>query len=166
MDGLLTFAHGQIRLGAKTVPGLLRDMRVGGAVRFDESERDGLSGKAKTPMGWEDCTISLTVDLLTEHSSSCYDKLAEIDALFRGHDNGANPRVLTVSNPHVTSRGIEKVVFSGLQSSETNQDDTLMAILKFTEHRPPIVRAEKRVSASNPSTQDPGLDHAIGGFGR
>lgn len=163
-DGLLSFAHGEIRLGKNVVPGILRDMRVRGGVRFDESERDGLSGKAKTPMGWEDCAITLVVDMLTDETGSCYAKLTALDALFRGHDNGANPRVLDVANPHVTARGIERVVFSRLESAETDQDDIIMATLGFTEHRPPVIRAEQRAGSSQegrPTSTEPGLDPAV-----
>lgn len=168
MDGLLTFEHGEVRLGNKLVPGVMKSQRIGGAVRFDETERDGLSGKAKTPMGWEDCAITLTVVLDTdEDGQSCYTKLAELDALFRGHDNGVNPRVLDVANPHVMARGIERVVFSRLDSSEDNQSDAIKATLGFTEHRPPIVRAEQRAVTTEggrpaSTATNPGLDPAIG----
>lgn len=162
MDGMLTFAHGEVRLGSNLVPGILKSMRVCGSVVFDEAERDGLSGKTKTPRGWDDCAITLGVELLTDNTN-CYDKLARLDALFRGHDNGANPRVLDVANPHVTARGIERVVFAGLDSSETDQDDVIMASLRFTEHRPPIIRAEKRVGTVSVKVGiGPGLDLSIG----
>ena len=162
MDGMLTFSHGEVRLGSKLVPGILKSLRVRGSVVFDEAEADGMSGKTKTPKGWDDCAISLSVELLTD-DTTCYDKLTQLDALFRGYDNGANPRVLDVANPHVTARGIERVVFAGLDSSETDQDDVVMASLRFTEHRPHIIRAEKRVGrASTTATADPGLATAIG----
>jgi hypothetical protein len=165
MDGLLNFAHGEVRLGSHTVPGILRTLRVGGKVRFDESEPDGLSGKAKTPMGWEDCAVSLGVELLTDERGTCYDKLAELDGLFRGHDNGANPRVLDVANAHLTARGIERVVFAGLDSSESDRDDVILATLHFTEHRPPVIRLEQVVGAAHDAANRvyaPGLDPAIG----
>ena len=162
-DGTLTFAHGEVRLGGSAVPGILRGLNIRGSVRFDESERDGLSGKAKTPMGWEDCDVSLTVELLTDEASDCYDKLGKVDALFRGRDNGANPRVLTVANAHVTARGIERVVFSGLDSRETDQDDVIEAVLKFIEYCPPVVRAEQRAGSRSgqTTTSDPGLASAV-----
>ncbi|OIQ51035.1 hypothetical protein BerOc1_02980 [Pseudodesulfovibrio hydrargyri] len=162
MDGMLTFSHGEVRLGSKLVPGILKSLSVRGSVVFAEAERDGLSGKTKTPKGWDDSAISLTVELLTDETS-CYDKLAALDALFRGHDNGANPRVLDVANAHVTARGIERVVFAGLDSSETDQDDVIQASLKFTEHRPPIIKAEKRVGRTGGiGAPGPALARAIG----
>lgn len=162
MDGMLTFSHGEVRLGAQLVPGILKSLNVRGAVVFDEAERDGLSGKTKTPKGWDDSMIMLTVELLTD-DTTCYDKLASLDALFRGHDNGANPRVLDVANSHVTARGVGRVVFAGLDSAETDRDDVIMATLRFTEHRPPIIRAEKRVGTTIVKVGiGPGLDVSIG----
>ncbi|MGE4195449.1 MAG: hypothetical protein AB7E51_18855 [Pseudodesulfovibrio sp.] len=164
MDGVLTFFHGEIRLGSKLVPGILKGVQVRGTVVFDEAESDGLSGKLRTPKGWDDCAVTFTVELLTESDSTCYDKLASLDALFRGYDNAANPRVLDVANPHITSRGIERVVFAGLDSSETDQDDVVLAVLNFTEHRPPVIRAEKRTANASAESQGsgPGLDASIG----
>jgi len=163
MDGMLTFEHGEVRLGSQTVPGILKSMRVRGAVVFDEAEPDGMSGKTKTPKGWDDCAITLTIDLLTDDRATCYDRLAKLNALFKGYDNGANPRVLDVANPHISARGIERVVFAGLDSSESNQDDVVMASLRFTEHRPTIIRAEKRVGTLAVKVGiGPGLDISIG----
>ncbi|WP_419787210.1 hypothetical protein [Pseudodesulfovibrio sp.] len=162
MDGLLTFSHGEVRLGSKLVPGILKSLNVRGSVLFDEAERDGLSGKTKTPKGWDDSVITLVVELLTD-DTTCYDKLAQVNALFRGHDNGANPRVLDVANAHVTARGVERVVFAGLDSSESDRDDVILTNLKFTEHRPPIIRAEKRISRTATATStEPGLAANIG----
>ncbi len=142
MDGLLTFEHGEVRLGSVMVPGVLKSIRVRGAVVFDEAETDGLSGKTKTPKGWDDSAISITVALVTD-TTTCYHKLAQINTLFRRHDIRANPLVLDVANPHITARGVERVVFCGLMSAESNKDDVIVATLDFTEHRPPIVVAEK-----------------------
>ena len=166
MDGMLTFSHGEVRLGSKLVPGILKSLNVRGAVVFDEAERDGLSGKTKTPKGWDDSAITLTVELLTD-DTTCYDKLASLDALFRGHDNGANPRVLDVANAHVSARGVEGVVFAGLDSAETDQDDVILATLRFTEHRPPIIRAEKRISKTvSTGSTEPGLATGISEWSR
>ena len=162
MDGMLTFSHGEVRLGSKLVPGILKSLNVRGAVVFDEAERDGLSGKTKTPKGWDDSAITLTVELLTDETT-CYDKLAALDALFRGHDTAANPRVLDVANAHVSARGVERVVFAGLDSSESDRDDVILATLRFSEHRPPIIRAEKRVGTLAVKVGiGPGLDISIG----
>lgn len=167
MDGLLTFEHGEIRLGDTLVPGVLQRLTVGGRVRYDEAEQDGLSGKTKTPMGWEDSEVSITLLLLTDAHSDCYSKLAAVNRLFKGHDNGANPRVLRVANPHLAARDVDEVVFDSLESMESDEDDTIEVTLRFTEHNPPIQVVEQRagtVVAANTTDSmiaGPGLSPVI-----
>lgn len=153
-DGLLGFADGEVRLGNDILPGILVSQSVSDAVRFDEAEQDGLSGKVKVPMGWEDAEFSLTLDLLTDADSDCYDKLTELNAIFRGIDNGANPRVYTVTNRHARARGIDQVVFSGLDSAEDDKNDVIRATLTFVEHLPPIMRQENQVAATDQAAGD------------
>jgi len=147
----LTFEHGLVHLGDLVLPGVFKNQNIRNTVRFDEAEQDGMSGKVKTPLGWDDAAITLAVELLTDRESSCYEKLAELDSIFKGHDNGGNPMVYDITNPHVTARGIHQVVFSGLDSSESDSDDVMQASLNFTEHNPPIVKVEQQVTASGPA---------------
>ena len=151
-DGILTFEHGEVTLAGKLVPGILKSQSIGCSVRFDEAEQDGVSGKVKTPLGWDDSDISLTLDLLTDEESNCYEKLAALNAVFKGHDNGGNPKVYEISNPHIIARGVHQVVFAGLDSEESDGDDIISASLKFTEHEPPIQKVEKQGSAPGGST--------------
>lgn len=149
LDGYLDFEHGQIVLGGVLLPGVLRSQSIGAQVRFDEAEQDGVSGKKKTPLGWTDAGVSLTLDLLSDDAKDCYAKLKSLNSIFKGHDNGGNPKVYTVTNPHMLARGIDQVVFSSLESSESDQDDTIQVTLKFQEHNPPIIAVEKRANASD-----------------
>jgi hypothetical protein len=166
MDGYLTFEHGNVKLGGTLLPGILTSLRVKGDVRFDSASPDGMSGKTKTPLGWEDAAIVLALDLLTESGSDCYEKVGQLNALFKGYDNDANPRVLTVVNRHMAARGVERVVFSGFETAETERDDVIVATLSFTEHNPVITRAEsaanQRVVGQGNNTKDPGLAGGIG----
>lgn len=148
-DGILKFEDGQITLGGRIAPGILQSLLVAGRVRFDEAEQDGLSGKTKVPMGWEDADITLVVELVSEEASTCYDKLSEINAIFKGTDNGGNPNVYDVVNAHTLARGIERVVFAGLTSQETDDDDVILANLAFIEHIPPVTAIEERAAAGD-----------------
>jgi hypothetical protein len=165
-DGLLTFDDGIVQLAGARIPGILKSLSIAGQVRFDEAEQDGLSGKVKVPMGWTDADITLVVELTTESGLDCYDKLAQINATFKGTDNGGNPKVFDVVNRHAIARGIERVVFAGLGSRETDEDDVILADLAFVEHVPPVTKIEERVSASGgqaPETTalEPELDSSI-----
>lgn len=147
---LLTFEDGIVRIGGEELPGILSDLRVSGRVRFDEQEVDKSSGKKKTPQGWEDADISLTLYLTTDAAGTCYDKLEVLDGHFRKTDGKANPTIFTVANRHLLARGVRRVVFSRLDSAETSQTDEIRASLAFVEHNPPIIKLE-RAQAKQPT---------------
>ena len=143
---LLTFEDGIVRLNGEELPGILADIKVGCSVRFDEQSVDKASGKKKTPQGWEDADISLSLYLLTDESGTCYDKLDALNGVFKGTDGKANPQIFTVANRHLQARGVRQVVFSKLDSSESMATDDIKASLSFVEHNPPIVRQEQAIA--------------------
>lgn len=143
MSRLLTFADGEIRLAGELVPGILSSLRVDGKVRFDEQAVDGASGTKKIPLGYEDCAVSLGLFLLTDEQSTCYDKLAQVSAMFKSLDDKANPKIFDVANRHLLARGVRQVVFFRLESAEDTYTDEIRATLSFLEHNPPIIRTEQ-----------------------
>ena len=140
---LIVFEDGVITLGGEEVPGILQSLSVDGKVRFDEQKVDGSSGKKKTPQGFEDCEISVSLYLVTDEESSCYDKLETLSGMFRKVDAKANPQVYDVANRHLLARGVRQVVFSKLQTAEDDVTDEITASLGFVEHNPPVVKTEK-----------------------
>ena len=92
---LITFADGVVTLGEAEVPGVLRDLRVDGKVRFDEQKVDGTSGKKKTPQGFEDSDIMMSFILGTDSETNCYDKLETVAGMFRSVDDKTNPKIYT-----------------------------------------------------------------------
>lgn len=162
-DGRLTFEHGQLRLNGSLVPGILKNQVIKGSVRFDTADPDGHSGTVRTPLGWEDSDIVLVVELISEEQTvpytgtqGVYEKLAQINRIFKGRDNGANPKIYDVDNVHANARDISQVVFSGLQSIETDEDDVLEVHMNFTEHRPYEQVVEGQVSVSDKPYTDGG----------
>lgn len=148
----LTFDDGKVTLGGKVIPGILVNQSIRGQVRFDKTEQEGAgSGKVKVAMGWEDADVCLQVDLLTDDDGTCYEKLTKLNAIFIGTDNKARPQVYTVVNSHLMARGIRQVVFSGLDSSETDLEDVINCNLAFVEEKPAVVESEKRVLAGGKS---------------
>lgn len=139
----IVFEDGIISLGGEEVPGILRSLSVSGQVRFDEQKVDGASGKKKTPVGFEDCDISISLYLITDDDSNCYEKLEKLAGMFGKTDEKANPQVYEVMNRHIFLRGIRQVVFSKLSTSENDKSDEIIATLGFVEHNPPIVKTEK-----------------------
>ena len=143
MPKAIVFEDGVVSLGGKDLPGIMTDLRVAGQVRFDEQKVDGQSGKNKTPQGFEDSTISVGLDLLSDSDSDCYEKLEELNGIFKNVDSKANPLICSAVSRHLLARGIRQVVFDKLDSAESDEDDYIRVSLNFTEHNPPIVRTEK-----------------------
>ena len=142
-SNLITFEDGVVTLAGEEVPGILHSLRVDGKVRFDEQKVDGSSGKKKTPQGFEDSDIMISLYLVTVDDSSCYDKLETLSGMFRKVDDKANPQIYTVANRHLLARGVRQVCFSKLQTAENDRTDEITATLGFVEHNPPVVKTEK-----------------------
>lgn len=152
-SNLITFEDGVVRLAGEEVPGILNALRVDGKVRFDEQKVDGSSGKKKTPQGFEDSDIMISLYMVTDDDTSCYDKLETLSGMFRKVDDNANPQIYTVANRHLLARGVRQVVFSRLCSSENDRTDEIMATLGFVEHNPPVVKTEK-AQAKTPTSKE------------
>ncbi len=146
MSDALKFEDGTIALGGVTLGGILKSLSVRGSVVFDEVKQDGVSGKRKMAMGYNDADLSVTIELLTDDTSTCYDKLESLDAVFKDVDNKGMPLVYDVLNRHAGARRINQVVFSSLDTSESDQDDVILASLNFVEHKPAIIKVEQQAN--------------------
>jgi hypothetical protein len=145
----LSVEHGAVTLGDVTVAGVLQRLTVGGRVRYDEAEQDGLSGKTRTPMGWEDADITATLLLTTGESGTCYHKARQLARLFKGHDQDGDPQVYRVANAHLAAHDVDEVVFEGLTTEENVLTDAITATLRFREYTPAIMAAETRSTFSD-----------------
>jgi hypothetical protein len=146
---LLTWEDGVVKIDGQELPGILFDLSVDCRLRFDEQDVDAQSGKKRTPLGWEDAEVGISLNLTTEDDGDdCYDKLAVINGIFRSHDARANPKVFNVDNRHLLARGVSELIFSGLSSVESEEDDSIVASLSFVENNPPVIKTESKVAKS------------------
>lgn len=148
-DGYLTFEDGILTLDGEAIPGVFVDSNIVCDVKIDEAQSDQLSGKKKTPMGWEDAEVDFDFELLSDDDGDCYEKLARLNTMFKGYGGSASPKIFTIINRHIQARGIEQVLFKTLASRDSDRIDTVFASLHFVEHTPPIVQAEERVVKSD-----------------
>ncbi len=143
---LLRFEDGQVVLGNYTLPGNFLSTEVGKGIRFDE-QKNANSGSRKVPLGFEDAAVTISLELTTDdEGQSCYDKLAEINGIFSEVDKKASPKVFDIDNRHLAARGVRRVIFSHLNSTETNQSDIIQATLSFTEYYQAVTKLEKNVA--------------------
>lgn len=135
-SGRLVFSHGDIILDGNLLPGVLKSLNVRGDIQFDDAGVDSLSGKSRTNMGWNDAYVDAIVELLSDDERNCYAKLALLNVVFQAPDENGNPKIYTIVNSHTIGRRISGVIFAGLDSGETDQDDVIEATLSFVEHAP------------------------------
>lgn len=150
MREIITDDVGEIKLGKVVIPGIFKSMDISGAVRVDEENVLGRSGKSRQPLGFEDAIINLTLDLPTNDLGTCYDRLAVVVELFQKVDSHAKPYIYRIVNKITSIWGIKDVVFSDLRMSDYNsRKDTLEISLTFKEYRPTLVKKEARVTSKN-----------------
>lgn len=160
----ISFEHGEVFLDNVRVPGILVDLQVSGGMRLDSGNQDNMSGTVKIFMGWDDADISITMDLLCGMEekqgkmveSTCYDKLAEINKLFKKADKNACPIIYSLTNSHTAALKIHNILFSSLSSYETDQDDVIQVRLGFTEYLPAVIKREEQANASKKTTGQSG----------
>ena len=153
----LLFDDGTITLDREEIPAILTRMQVRGSVVFDNASVDSLSGENKTPMGFSDADITVSMVLLSDDAATCYERLRQLNQIFSSVDDLANPRICTIFNSHCAARNIHRVVFSALDSSETDQEDTIDVSLSFVEYQPGIIKKEISILAGGAQEIEPSV---------
>jgi hypothetical protein len=149
---------GQIKLGNQVLPGAYQRMTVSRAVRMEEKKAPGKSGSSKQPRGFEDAEIELVITCHADEAKGkeASDQAATIISLFQLQDRMVRPFVYEVTNAILDLWKIREVVFKGLSSADDNQSDLIVLTLQFTEHRPVMLRREKRRAKTSEGSADPG----------
>ncbi len=146
MRKIITSAAGEVKLGDKLLPGVYQQMDVDGELRIDEKDVPGSSGSRKQPIGFEDAVVTLTLRLLTDEQSDCYEKVAELVRIFKAVDGTAKPFTYRIVNRLLDAWGIKEVHFKALRTPDKNKSDSIRAELVFVEYRPALVSAEAKAA--------------------
>lgn len=136
--------YGKVMLSGQLLPGEYQGMDVSGAVRINEEEAPGRSGKLKQATGYEDCTVTLSLLLKNDDQSSPYEKLKELVRFFRKTDKTAKPEVYTIVSHLTDAWGLDDVVFKDLKTSDPRDGDVIRASLEFVEWQSPLVAIEAK----------------------
>ncbi len=148
-DDKLTFEDGQVSLGGKVLPGILISQTIKGSVQFAEHKMDGCSGMVRRPKGYTNSDISLSFALTTNSDGSCYEHLATIHKIFTDTGEDKLPRVIKCVNPHANARGLYEVLFGGLVSSETDDEDVIICDMHLVENLQPRIKGEKKAAVGD-----------------
>lgn len=144
MPKIITGSAGDVMLNDTLIPGVYQSLEIIGKLQIDEKDVPGSSGKRKQPMGYEDAEITLTLRLLTDDATDCYEKVATLARLFQNVDNTAKPYVYRIVNRLLAAWKIKEVLFAGLRTEDDNKSNSIKAYLDFVEYRPAIVAAEAK----------------------
>lgn len=148
---IITDASGAVKVGNTLLPGDFQSLSIDDDVIIDDVEVEGKTKKAKQISGYNDATVTLTLRLRNDNSSTPYDKLQQIQNVFK--KSGQNtPTVYDIYNRHLKVRGITKVIFSKLTSSESNENDTLDVACEFEEYSPINIQVVSSSSSSSGSS--------------
>ncbi|MDK2903500.1 MAG: hypothetical protein PWQ93_1419 [Clostridiales bacterium] len=132
MRQIITDNFGNVMLNNMKLPGIFESLDIDDGVNVDNENNT----KSKQYNGYKGATITIKMRLLTDDTSTCYDKAKQLHGLFK---SGGSPKVYSLVNRHAAARGITSIVFTQLRTSESNEDDTMTADITFDEHAPAIV---------------------------
>lgn len=145
---IITDASGKVKVGGVILPGIFQNIEVDGDVRIDEAEVDGKSAKPKQAVGYEDAKVKLNLILQNDDGSTPYEKLKILQNIFK-RPGQQLPYVYEIVNRHLQARGITKIIFKKLTSSEDNNLDVIRATCEFWEYVPITIQAKKNTGSSS-----------------
>ena len=145
---IITDASGKVKVGGVILPGIFQNIEVDGDVRIDEAEVEGKSAKPKQAVGYEDAKVKLNIVLINDEESTPYEKLKKLQNIFK-RPGQQLPYVYEIVNRHLQARGITKIIFKKLSSSEDNNLDLIRATCEFWEYVPITIQAQKNTGVGS-----------------
>lgn len=144
-----------MKIDGTLVPGILQGIEVTGELRIERQKNDGKSGTRQVVKGFPEATIRADV-LLLGTPGELTQQLRALQALFAV--SGVKGR--RVVNQHLDARGVKRLVFKGLTTRSTNQNDGVLAQLAFTEYDSEIRALEEKDKAERAASAAGGASGA------
>lgn len=133
-----------VKIDGKTLPGHFSRLVIGADIIIDELPIQDKDGHVKQPAGYNEGTIQIELILIPD-DGDVNTQLASIYSMFRKVEGQIKPDIHSISNVHANSRGITKVLFKRLESSETKEDDALRVRVELEEYVPLAVQVQNAV---------------------
>jgi len=123
-------------LGGGVLPVPPASMRIRQALKIDEIDIKGRSGKVKQPVGYEDAEISIELELCDREEGDAVvetarERLEQLQKLFRSSKESL-PQPLEIVSVLTEACGIRRVLFKELEVHD-NELDFISATLRLTE---------------------------------
>ena len=170
-DGFLVVTLGAVKEGGEPdIANILfrfpvphQQMSIRQAVKVDEVDIPGRSGKVKQAVGYEDTEIKISLTLVDEEDragtvvKSALDQFKELQDAFRDRsdpvgESGSNvssvsyavPTIFSIQSRLTDACGIKTVLFKGLDISDVAGESTLSAQIELAEFEPIARQVERR----------------------
>lgn len=134
-----------IKVGSTVLPGLYKGLDIEGSVILEEVKVEGAKKIPKQAVGYEDHKITLRIECCDSENQSRWDKMQVIQNLFK-EPSEDKPKPYDFINEHTQIRGISKVIFKKLSTSESSRNEAILLSLEFVEYE------AIKISASSGST--------------
>jgi len=127
----------ECKLGDLILPVPPKQMSIRQSLKIDEIEIPGRSGKIKQPVGYEDSTITIELELCHQDENgkiikTAQDRLKEIQTLFRPSEK-ALQTPLSIVSTLTESCGIKQVLIKDLEVKDDEEYDLIHCSLTLTE---------------------------------
>lgn len=123
---------GIIKLDDTTLKGILQSLSINGEIIVDSSNGAADNNTTKVMRGYKDKTVSISLKIIPTEDKTVYDILEELEEIFKNEED-QTPKVYTLLNKHTVARGIDRVLFTSLSSSEDNTQESISVSLNFEE---------------------------------
>ena len=101
---------GEIKLNGNLLPGFLQRLSVRAKLKTDRAGTI-FGGAKEQPLGFQAAVLHIELALPSDAGgsffggeSTCYDKLAELEAVFAAVDGDVNAKLHTISNAHANAQ--------------------------------------------------------------
>lgn len=136
------------------------EMRVRQAVKLDQVEIPGRSGKVKQATGYEDAEVEIRLQLVDEEDKSggtvrtAIEQLRTLQKAFRNRRaKDTLPRVFSIRSRLTDACEIKTVLFVGVEASETPGANDLDVTISFVEFEPIARQVERQATAAVAANQ-------------
>jgi len=147
----------ECKLGDLILPVPPKQMSIRQSLKIDEIEIPGRSGKIKQPVGYEDSTITIELELCHQEDNgktikTAQDRLKEIQTLFRPSEK-AIQTPLSIVSTLTESCGIKQVLIKDLEVKDDEEYDLIHCSLTLTEFDSIENQLQEQAQAAQASQQ-------------
>ncbi|ACO03495.1 MAG TPA: hypothetical protein DEP48_03065 [Persephonella sp.] len=126
-------------------------LEINKSIKYQDDTGEGNSSLTRLYEGYEPAYIDITFSLADEEDITAFEKLKRIEKAFKRLKDG-RPVIWTIIDKHCKARGVKKVQFYDLRSSET--DTGIEATLQLIEAQLPEEKKEKKTSTGTNDIAD------------